>query len=203
MRNVSPAMTILAAAFALPASAASPPAARGPSYSCARIAPGSIEAMVCADAALSALDRTLAEVYARASKKAAKERPSTLRAEQSGWVKGRNDCWKSGDKPACVRDAYVRRIAELQARYRLVPVVATVRYVCDGQPANEVIATYFGTEPATLIAERGDSVSLMYVEPVASGAKYVGRNEWLWEHQGEATVVWGYGSLEMRCVPAR
>lgn len=84
-----------------------------------------------------------------------------------------------------------------------MPVVATVRYVCDGQPANEVVATYFETEPATLIAERGDSVSLMYVEPVASGAKYVGRNEWLWEHQGEATVVWGYGAPEMRCVPAR
>jgi uncharacterized protein len=200
MRNASLAMTILAA-FALPASAASPPA-EGPSFSCAKVAPGSIEAMVCADAGLSALDRTLAGVHARASKKAAKQRPSTLRAEQSGWVKGRNDCWKSEDKSACVRDAYVRRIAELQARYRLVPVVASVRYICDGQPANEVMATYFETDPATLIAERGDSVSLMYVEPVASGAKYVGRNAWLWEHQGEATVVWGDGAPEMRCVPS-
>jgi uncharacterized protein len=201
MRNASLATTILAALFALPASAASPPA-QGPSFSCAKVAPGSIEAMVCADAGLSALDRRLAGVYARASKKAAKERQPVLRAEQSGWVKGRNDCWKSEDKPACVRDAYVRRIAELQARFRLVPIVASVRYVCDGQPANEVLATYFETEPATLIAERGDSVSLMYVEPVASGAKYVGRNEWLWEHQGEATVVWGYGAPEMRCVPS-
>lgn len=200
MRKLPPTITMLVAVV-LPASAAGP--APGPSFSCAKVAPGSIEAMVCADAGLSALDRTLAGVYAQASKQAAKQRPSTLRAEQSGWVKGRNDCWKSGDKPACVRDAYVRRIAELQARYRLVPVVATVRYVCDGQPANEVLATYFETEPATLIAERGDSVSLMYVEPVASGAKYVGRNEWLWEHQGEATVVWGYGAPEMRCVPAR
>jgi uncharacterized protein len=25
------------------------------------------------------------------------------------------------------------------------------------------------------------------------------RNESLWEHQGEASIVWGYGSPEMRC----
>jgi hypothetical protein len=43
-------------------------------------------------------------------------------------------------------------------------------------------------------------VSLMYLQPGASRAKYQGRNELLWEHQGKALVRWGRGALEMRCV---
>jgi membrane-bound inhibitor of C-type lysozyme len=62
-----------------------------------------------------------------------------------------------------------------------------------------VIATFYPTEPATLIAERGDSVSLMYQVVSASGAKYEGRNELFWEHQGEATIRWGFEAPEMHC----
>ncbi|MBW2435439.1 MAG: MliC family protein, partial [Deltaproteobacteria bacterium] len=39
----------------------------------------------------------------------------------------------------------------------------------------------------------------MYLEPSGSGTRYQGRNESFWEHQGEASIVWGYGSPEMRC----
>jgi hypothetical protein len=63
-----------------------------------------------------------------------------------------------------------------------------------------VIATFFqATDPPTLVAERGDQTSLMYLQPSASGSKYQGRNESLWEHQGEALITWGYGSQEMHC----
>ena len=41
--------------------------------------------------------------------------------------------------------------------------------------------------------------SLMLVEQSASGARYQGRNESFWEHQGEARVTWGYGAKEMTC----
>ena len=83
--------------------------------------------------------------------------------------------------------------------YRLVAATGPFRFVCDGDAANEVTATYFQTDPATLIAERGDSVSLMYQQRSASGAKYQGRNESFWEHQGEARITWGHGAPEMRC----
>jgi uncharacterized protein len=178
-------------------------AGRGPSFACDKVAAGSIEAMICADAELSALDRELSGVYAAASKLATNERPPQLKAEQRGWMKGRNECWKSGARRQCVSEAYQRRIAELQARYRLVPGIGPVRYVCEGNPANEVVATFFQTTPPTLIAERGDSVSLMYVQPSGSGARYRGRNESLWEHQGEALITWGYGAPEMRCKKVR
>ncbi len=173
--------------------------AAGPSFDCGKVKAGSIEEMICKDDKLSALDRKLAAVYGAASEKAANERPPVLKAEQRGWIKGRSDCWKSDDRRRCVEDAYVRRIAELQASYRLVPAGKPVSYACNGDPRNEVIATFFQTEPPTLIAERGDQASLMFLQPSGSGSKYQGRNESLWEHQGEAVIVWGYGGPEMRC----
>lgn len=172
--------------------------AQGPAFDCTQ-ARGSVEQMICADPALAARDRQMAAVYAAALRKAGQEHPPTLRAEQRGWAKGRNDCWKATDPKACVVAAYQRRTVELQARYRLVPALPTVRYVCDGNPADEVIATYFQTDPPSLLAERGDQTSLMLQAPSASGARYQGRNESLWEHQGEATIVWGFQAPEMRC----
>ncbi len=173
--------------------------ARGPSYACDKVETGSIEAMICEDEELAALDRKLSDVYAAATKKALNEHPPQLKAEQRGWIKGRNDCWKSDDTRGCVRDAYERRIAELRARYRLVPGSGPFRFICDGNVANEVVVMFFETAPPTLVAERGDSVSMMYLQPSGSGAKYEGRNETFWEHHGEALITWGYGAPEMRC----
>lgn len=120
---------------------------RGPSYTCDGVKAGSIEAVICEDQELSALDRKLSGVYATASQKAANEHPLQLKAEQRGWLKGRNECWKSDDKRGCILDAYQHRIAELQARYRLIPGLGPVRFMCDGNPANEVVATFFQTAP--------------------------------------------------------
>ena len=163
--------------------------APGPSYACGKVKAGSIEATICQDPGLSALDRKFSEVYGAASKKATNEHLSLLKAEQRGWIKGRNECWKSNDKRSCVRNEYQLRIAELQARYRLVPGNGPVRFMCEDNPANEVVATFFQTDPPTMIAEHGDSVSLMYLQPSGSGAKYQGRNETFWEHHGEALLT--------------
>jgi uncharacterized protein len=174
--------------------------AAGPSFDCSKVQKGSIEELICKDEGLSALDRKMATVYAEAAQKAKNEHPPVLRAEQRGWIKGRNDCWKSADKRQCIDQSYRRRIAELQARYRLVTANGPFWYSCDGDPRNEVVVTFFKTDPPTLEAEYGDQVSLMYLEPSASGSKYQGRNESFWEHQGEATIVWGYGAPEMHCL---
>lgn len=173
--------------------------AEAPSFDCAKVQDSSIETMICKDEELARLDRELVGVYSAATKQAITEQPPLLKAEQRGWIKGRNDCWKDQDQRQCVEDNYRRRIAELQARYRLVKGNGPFFYVCDGNPASEVIATYFQTDPPTLIAERGDQVSLMYLQPSGSGSKYQGGNESLWEHQGEALIVWGYGQAEMHC----
>jgi uncharacterized protein len=175
-------------------------AAVTPSFDCGKVEVGSIAELVCKDAELATLDGKLAEVYAAATQKAVNEQPSLLKAEQRGWMKGRDDCWKSADRRQCVEENYRLRIAELQARYRLMPGSGPVRYVCDGDPRSEIVATFFQTDPPTLLAERGDSVALMYLQPCASGTKYQGRNETFWEHHHcEALISWGYGAPEMRC----
>jgi len=187
---------------ARPAVAEAPEAesAPGPSFDCAAVEPGSIAALVCADAGLAALDRKLAGVYTASLAKATNEQPPVLKAEQRGWIKGRDECWKSDDERECVRTEYRRRTAELQARYRLVPATGPVVFTCDGNPANEVVVTFFATDPPTLVAEHGDRVALMYQRPSGSGTRYQGRNELFWEHRGEAAIRWGFDAPEMRCV---
>jgi uncharacterized protein len=173
--------------------------AEGPSFDCSKVRAGSIEEMVCKDQNLTALDLKMAEVYKEASKKAVNEHPPVLKAEQRGWIKGRDECWKSDDKEKCVEESYRLRIAELQARYMLVSSDGPFSYVCDDNPAKEIVITFFKTDPPTLIAEFGDSVSLMYLQPSGSGSKYQGRNESAWIKGKEVTITWGYGSSEMSC----
>lgn len=170
--------------------------AQGPSYDCAA-ARGIIETLICQDPGLAALDRQMAEVYAAAERKASNEFPLVLKPEQRNWTKTRNGCWTSDERRDCVSSAYRLRMAELQARYRLIEPLATATYACPDKAL--VSATYFPTEPATLVATRGDSTVLMFIQPSASGARYAGRNESLWEHQGEALIQWGYGAAEMSC----
>jgi len=179
--------------------AASSVFAQGPSFDCSKVEQGSIAERVCQSAELSALDRQLAEVYAAANQQAGNRQPPVLKAEQRGWIKGRDDCWKAADIPACIKDSYQLRIAELQARYRLVESIGPVFFSCSGNPADEVVVTFFKTTPPSLIAERGDSTSLMYQSISASGAKYEGQNNLFWEHQGEATIRWGFQAAEMHC----
>ncbi|GIU17518.1 hypothetical protein TUM4644_02880 [Shewanella colwelliana] len=171
-----------------------------PSYHCDSASLSSIESLICQTPQLAMLDRQLADVYSLATAKAHNEHPPVLKAEQQGWIKGRNDCWKSDDKANCVALNYQSRIVELQARYRLVESSGPFYYRCDNQAANEVVVTYFNTAPTSLIAEYGDSVSLMVSQPSASGAKYQGQNEQLWEHHGEALITWGYQAPQMKCI---
>ena len=195
-RHIASLVAFWLAAGSTVAADAVPP---GPSYSCANVVALSVEAMVCSDAGLSALDRKLSAVYGEALTIAAAQQPPTLRAEQRGWLKGRDECSKNTAPRACVEDAYRRRIAELQATYRLVPVTGPVTYICNGSRANEIVTNYFATDPPTLVAERGDGVSVMYLQPSASGSKYAGRNETLWERAGEAKITWGHGAAAMSC----
>ncbi|WP_323813038.1 MliC family protein [Cellvibrio sp. NN19] len=173
-----------------------------PTFECNKAADSSVEQLICKDPVLAQLDQLLARIYGEATEKAVNEHPPTLAAEQRGWIKGRNECWKSDDKFTCVKAEYEQRIAELQARYELVVKTAPVHFQCGSSPADEIVVTFYETTPPTLIAERGDQTSLMYSVPSGSGSKYEGRNESFWEHQGEARVVWGYEAPELVCKKA-
>jgi uncharacterized protein len=173
----------------------------GPSFDCAK-ASGAVETLICADAALARADRQLAGVYAAAAKKAGTPVPGWLRAEQSGWIKGRNDCWKDPDVRACVEHEYTNRIVDLQARSRLVKFSGPVTYACTDATGekSEVIATFHATEPQSALVERGDRTLLGKIVRAASGAKYEGANLMFWEHQGEALVTWMGAELKCKAV---
>jgi uncharacterized protein YecT (DUF1311 family) len=143
--------------------------AAGPSFDCSKVEKGSIKELICKDNELFALDQKMAGAYAAAAEKAVNEYPPVLKAEQRGWIKGRNDCWKEADKRKCVEESYRRRIAELQSRYRLVSAKGSFWYICGGGPRNEVIVTFIETGPPTLEAECGDQVLRMYLAPSATG----------------------------------
>lgn len=89
----------------------------GPSFSCSAVNKGSMEELICQNETLSALDLKLTNTYKQALVKSSNN--STLKAEQRGWIKGRDDCWKSENKTSCLNDSYQERISELQKKYQL------------------------------------------------------------------------------------
>ncbi|MDM8166129.1 MliC family protein [Roseovarius sp.] len=155
-------------------------AQEGPSFDCGE-AGRTAEEMICADAGLAALDRRVAGRYAAALEAAGGE-AAELRAYQRGWIKGRDECWKAEDQRACVEGEYLRREAELVARWMLEAPTGTAVWACGGNPANEVVTMFFDTELPSLRFERGDSVDTGVQVMAASGAKYegsFGRSIWM------------------------
>ncbi|RAH99974.1 hypothetical protein DLJ53_19775 [Acuticoccus sediminis] len=162
-------------------------AEEGPSFDCAGVT-GEVETLICEDPDLAALDRRLAARYEAALTvvdrlgAGTEEAENELRATQRGWIGGRDDCWKSEDADTCIEDAYLRREAELVARYMLEEPFNTVTWICDGNPANEVVTMFFHTPLESLRFERGDTVDVGTIVRTASGAKYdgsFGRSIWM------------------------
>lgn len=164
---------------------------------CSR-ASGEVQTLICRSPVLMTLDRKMESVYASALAKA-RDAKKVLRAEQRGWIQGRDDCWKEQDTgvSACVKRSYDERIGELQARYELVPARGPFNYICDGEPANTLIAKFFETEPQTARLEREDKTIIAYQQPAASGAKYEGQNVMFWSKGNEAQVTW-FGA-QLKC----
>ncbi len=194
---MTPPLLLAAWIAALPLPEA--PAAAGPSFACGAAAAGSVEALICRDRELSRLDRQLAATVAAARARAAAERPPQLPASQRAWLRRRDACRQAADQRSCLRSSYRLRTAELQALYRLVPIAGQGRFQCGASPADELVATFFPTDPATLVAERGDRTALLVVQPSGSGARYAGAGVQFWEHQGEVRLRWGSGAAELRC----
>ncbi|MCO4161771.1 lysozyme inhibitor LprI family protein [Citrobacter youngae] len=87
----------------------------GPSFSCSAVEKGSMEEIICQSPSLSAMDLKLNGVYKQALAKSKND--PMLKAEQRGWIKGRNECWKEQDKPVCLAREYSGRMTELQNKW--------------------------------------------------------------------------------------
>jgi uncharacterized protein/heat shock protein HslJ len=173
--------------------AANTPQQSGPTFDCAK-ASGEVEKLICSDRNLSAMDRKMAEVYAAAMKIWPADIATKERAIQRGWIKGRNDCWKAGDKRACVEENYRTRIVELQIRSGQLMVPNPVDYKCSGGEDKPFTVTFYEkTEPPSAVITYGDDQVIAFLVHSGSGKKYVANNMEFWEHHGETSVDW-YGT---------
>jgi uncharacterized protein len=175
--------------------------AQGPTFDCAK-AQGEVEKAICSDASLASLDRKLDQAFKAAAAKATHELARTLSAEQRGWIKGRNECWKANGNQTwitatwtvnsvrdCIDAQYRIRTSELQSVWRLLEP-KTVSYACQNNPANEVVANFFETDPATIRLERGDRTATLWLVGDTSDGKYEGQNVSV-EHKGtQLKVSW-------------
>lgn len=83
-----------------------------PAFDCAN-ASSQAESLICRTPSLGLMDQHLARAFRLALANA--KDPALLKAEQRGWIKGRNDCWKSEDLSACVSESYQQRIRALES----------------------------------------------------------------------------------------
>lgn len=190
-------LSVALVAHALPQAAL----AEAPAFNCAK-AQGTVEKLICSDAGLAALDRKLDAVYKSAAAAAKGKLATRLREDQRGWVKGRNDCWKADGHETwitaswtvntvkgCVDAQYRLRISELQALWRQLPP-KTVSYACQNNPANELVANFFDTDPATIRLERGDRTKTLWRVGDAAAGRYEGQNVELVQRGNELKVGW-------------
>lgn len=162
---------------------AAKPAATAPSFNCAK-ASGQAQQLVCKDAELAQLDREIARLYGLASTGPDAKRYPELKAMQRGWIKGRDDCWKSDDARRCVRDAYALRIAELRAlpdarRHdaklgEKALAIGPLPLRCP-TVEGEVVVTFINSDPGAVVLRTAQGSVVLDHLVSASGARYGGK----------------------------
>lgn len=173
-----------------------------PAFDCAK-AEGTAEQLICHDPSLAALDRELAERYPKAIAHFPEREQRQERAIQRGWIKGRNECWKSSDVRACIEQSYRMRITELQIKGGQLEVPAPTYYQCGPALRLEVYFYQGGKLPAAVLnLTEGDDMqqTLAYGERQADATRYTGRNTHLLV-QGSRVTLERYGKPSLTCQP--
>ena len=188
---------IPAAALAIAVATLSTPThASEPAFDCAK-AKGQAQQLVCTDEAVAALDRQLSEVYQTALKNLPSDNLTMAKAEQRGWIKGRDDCWKAGNIKACVTESYQTRIVELQIVSGQLTAPSSISLDCGDRDQTPFTATFYGdTSPPAVVLTRGQDQVIAFITRSGSGARYTADGVEFWEHQGEASVDWFGTKLE-------
>ncbi len=165
-----------------------------PSFDCEKAGSSADEA-ICDSDGLAELDQELARIYSLAVVgDLSTERLNELKATQRGWIKGRDECWKSdlGLVP-CVAAEYGFRIADLRtgyagARSEEGPSVGPYPYVCDGLDVPLSVVFVNTQERLVTLSWRDGAVVLPSVA-AASGARYAARGSEFWSSGNEAMLT--------------
>lgn len=152
-----------------------------PSFDCAK-AGSDAEEMVCSDRSLAKLDNEMTRLFALAEKDAniLPAARAELKAMQRGWIKGRDDCWKAGNKRQCVLASYGMRIHELRQGYANArsadPAsvsIGPVVFKCDGIDA-PIGVTMLAIEPGFAYLQNGATAVMFTADAKAPDARYTG-----------------------------
>jgi membrane-bound inhibitor of C-type lysozyme len=82
-----------------------------------------------------------------------------------------------------------------------VPSKGPVELKCTqaGGGQDNLEATFYQTQPALVLVERGNRTRPAFQVLAADGAKYEGKDLMFWEARGEAMVTWS--GVELKCKP--
>ncbi|MCB2106656.1 MAG: MliC family protein [Rhodobacteraceae bacterium] len=154
---------------------------RGPSFDCAA-AKSSAEKIVCTNDRIAHLDRELARLFGLALEQPdlGPARQKELRAMQRGWIKGRDDCWKSTlGLESCVIEEYAFRIHDLRRSYAHARSddnagvsVGPLAYRCDGLDAL-ISAMFINADPPMVSLNWRETWRTLTQARSGSGARYV------------------------------
>lgn len=173
-----------------------------PSFDCSR-ASNAVEELVCADAALAALDRRLADVYATARSNFPAEELDSLKSGQRDWIRARNACPGRDARGACVRHRYETRITELQIQGGDLMVPSPVHYRCGDDQYNSLTAVFYQDTilPAVALTRWSESETqqvIAFLGTAGSGARYQHEDVVFWIKGKEVMLTWG--GMEAKCI---
>ena len=193
-------MHIFALLIGLSVLLTSSPLQSAPSYDCSK-ASNKVESIICQTPELQRLDNKLHHIYQTVLRQISSEEKPLLRAFQRGWIKGRDDCWKSDKLGQCIEDNYKTRVTELEIQAGSTPIPEPVSYQCQHQR----LMVYFYNEteiPVAVINELNpsspDQQIIAYISRGASGAKYEAPNLTFWTKGQQATLI-RFGQPEETC----
>ena len=66
----------------------------------------------------------------------------------------------------------------------------TVSYMCQNNPANEIVANFFETDPKSARLERGDKTKTVWLVTAPTGPVYEGQNVSFTTKGNDATASW-------------
>lgn len=152
--------------------------AADPSFDCAK-AQSDAEQAVCNSDALAELDVEATRLYRLAAADVSGARLNELKAMQRGWIKGRDECWKSTlGLDSCVANEYAFRIMDLRTGYANARSedsagisIGPQVLACDGFDAAIGVVFVNSSAPIAVLKWRDMAVALPSV-PSGSGAKY-------------------------------
>ncbi|HSX59443.1 MAG TPA: MliC family protein [Tahibacter sp.] len=170
-------------------------ATNGPSFDCAK-ATLAVEKAICLSPELGALDRELATTFEDTVRNAAAAQQARQRTAQKVWLGKRNDCGSAADAPVCLREAYRRRLVDLQIQSGRIEAPTPHAYRCKGYEKQPFLAAFYpATDPPAVMLTWGERRALAFVAPSGSGARYAADDVDFWEHEGEITVKWSDTAL--------